>query len=600
MSPRRQSTAKSPAVTDVDTAGSSATAVLYLRVSTKEQAERDGDPEGYSIPAQREACTRKAQSLGAIVVEEFVDRGESARTADRPELQRMLDYLIANSVTYVIVHKIDRLARNRVDDVAINLAIRQAGVQLVSVTENFDETPSGILLYGIMSSVAEFYSRNLANEVIKGSVQKAKSGGTPMRAPTGYVNVRNMVNGQELRSVEVDPVRGPLMTWAFDAYASGKWTIRTLTDELTERGLTSTPGPKTPSKPLTTSNLQRLLRHPYYMGIVRYRGVHYQGKHEQLVDPETWQRVQEMLAARNIAGEKQREHHHYLKGSVYCGNCGSRLVVSHAKNRHGTIYEYFICVGRQQKRTDCKQQAIRIDVAEDVVVGEYAKIRLTIEQADEVREFVLEEMGKLHRHTESERDRLERRLKALKNEQQKLLDAHYADAIPLDLLKTEQARITSEVITVKARLESLSSNFSTAETNLNRALALAMDCEAAYREASDKVRRQFNQIFFNRLLIDDHYTIVGELAEPFETLLGDEIRLAASLRAEANLQVLVDDVFISDDQDTKTMGSDSASDGSSLSNPDAHLVEGLKEKTMVEVRGFEPLTPCMPCKCSTS
>ena len=117
-----------------------------------------------------------------------------------------------------------------------------------------------------------------------------------------------------------------------------------------------------------------------------------------------------------------------------------------------------------------------------------------------------------------------------------------------------------------------------------------MDCEAAYREASDKVRRQFNQIFFNRLLIDDNYTIVGELAEPFETLLGDEIRLAASLRAEANLQVLVDDVFISDDQDTKTMGSDSASDGSSLSNPDAHLVGGLKEKTMVGAEGLEPPT----------
>ena len=88
-----------------------ATAVLYVRVSTKEQAERDGDPEGYSIPAQREACKRKAASLGAVVLDEFVDRGESARTADRPELQRMLEFLHDNRVTYVIVHKIDRLAR---------------------------------------------------------------------------------------------------------------------------------------------------------------------------------------------------------------------------------------------------------------------------------------------------------------------------------------------------------------------------------------------------------------------------------------------------------------------------------------------------------
>ena len=118
--------------TDPDIGG--ATAVIYVRVSTKEQAERDGDPEGYSIPAQREACKRKAAALGAVVLDEFVDRGESARTADRPELQRLLEFVHTTPVTYVIVHKIDRLARNRADDVAINLSLQQAGVQLVSVS----------------------------------------------------------------------------------------------------------------------------------------------------------------------------------------------------------------------------------------------------------------------------------------------------------------------------------------------------------------------------------------------------------------------------------------------------------------------------------
>ena len=74
-------------------------AVIYLRVSTKDQAARGGEAEGFSIPAQRDACLRKAQSLGAVVVEEFVDRGESARSADRPELQRLLHYVRDQSVT---------------------------------------------------------------------------------------------------------------------------------------------------------------------------------------------------------------------------------------------------------------------------------------------------------------------------------------------------------------------------------------------------------------------------------------------------------------------------------------------------------------------
>lgn len=77
-------------------------AVIYLRVSTKEQAARGGEAEGFSIPAQREACTRKAAQLNAHVVAEFIDAGESARSADRRDLQRMLKYLAEHPVRWVI------------------------------------------------------------------------------------------------------------------------------------------------------------------------------------------------------------------------------------------------------------------------------------------------------------------------------------------------------------------------------------------------------------------------------------------------------------------------------------------------------------------
>jgi DNA invertase Pin-like site-specific DNA recombinase len=165
-------------------------AVIYLRVSTKEQTERDGDPEGYSIPAQRKACGRRAHSLEAVVVGEYVDRGESAKTADRPALRAMLERVAEGDIDMVIVHKVDRLARNRADDVQITMTLKTAHVQLVSVTENIDETPSGHLLHGTMASIAEFYSQNLANEIMKGTLQKVKGGGTPTLAAIGYLNVR--------------------------------------------------------------------------------------------------------------------------------------------------------------------------------------------------------------------------------------------------------------------------------------------------------------------------------------------------------------------------------------------------------------------------
>ena len=125
-------------------------AVSYLRVSTREQAQRGGAAEGFSIPAQREANKKKAMALGALIVKEFVDRGESARSANRPELQKMLHYLQdAGDIDYVIVHKLDRLARNRADDVDINRILDQTGTRLISTTENIDQTPGGILLHGM-------------------------------------------------------------------------------------------------------------------------------------------------------------------------------------------------------------------------------------------------------------------------------------------------------------------------------------------------------------------------------------------------------------------------------------------------------------------
>lgn len=119
-------------------------AVSYPRVSAREQAERGGREEGFSIPAQREANRKKAQSMGAMVVKEFVERGVSGTTTNRPALQAMLRYLgeEAEHIDYVIVHKVDRLARNRADDVELNKRFDEFGVRFVSTIENIDQAPA--------------------------------------------------------------------------------------------------------------------------------------------------------------------------------------------------------------------------------------------------------------------------------------------------------------------------------------------------------------------------------------------------------------------------------------------------------------------------
>ena len=269
-------------------------ALLYLRVSTARQANRGGEPEGYSLPAQREACARKASELGAEVVGEFVDAGASARSVDRPRLQALIERLADKSlppVGYVIVHKLDRLARDRADDVSVLLAIRAAGAELVSVSEQIDATPAGMLLHGIMASIAEFYSRNLSEEAKKGLREKAKRGGTIGYAPTGYLNTTERVLGddgisREAKTVVPDSVRAPHITWAFTEYAQGGMSVSDLTVALAARGLNS----RAVGKALSRASVHRMLSNPYYGGKVVHRGVQYDGKHEPLVDQATFAR----------------------------------------------------------------------------------------------------------------------------------------------------------------------------------------------------------------------------------------------------------------------------------------------------------------------
>src|SRR2546429_224832 len=217
-------------------------AVIYLRVSTKKQLGKDDDPDGYSLPAQRESCERKAEALDAEVIEVFIDRGESAKTAEREEFQRMLRFVKEQGdIDYVILDKVDRFARNRRDDANTLFELHSVGTQLVSVKENIDETPAGQLLHAIMAGIAEFYSRNLATESTKGMTQKAKVGGTPGRAHVGYLNTRRRIDGREIRVVTVDPDRASLVQWAFEAYATGEWTVRSLTEALDAKGLKALP-----------------------------------------------------------------------------------------------------------------------------------------------------------------------------------------------------------------------------------------------------------------------------------------------------------------------------------------------------------------------
>ncbi len=489
-------------------------AVIYLRVSTKEQAAKDESAEGYSIPAQREACLRHIAERRWDLAGEFVDAGESARTADRPMLKALLRRVADGGIGAVVVHKIDRLARSMEDHVAIRAALRRSGVQLVSVTENIEETASGRLVEGIHALMAEFYSANLAGEIRKGMTQKAKMGGWPTKAPIGYLNIREKIGGKDIAKVVLDPERALLVREAFRQYATGDYSLPELQATMHAKGLTS-PYARRPGAPVSVSKLAELLANPFYVGVVQWDGIRYPGQHKALVPQPLFDRVQQALRSRDVAGVRQRRHEHYLKGLLFCGECGRRLSLTLAK---GT-YLYFYCLGqRGTARTGCRQPYLLAGDAEALLEALYCRIQLPPSWADRLTDELEAEIVERQAEASERRILLTKTLARLAEERGKLLQAFYANAIPLELLKAEQDRISVAEQAARSELEATEGDLEGWQEILRTAIRLAGNCHTAYLKARPSVRRRLNDAVLEAVYIKDRKMGRAEFSEVFGPL----------------------------------------------------------------------------------
>ncbi len=593
------------------------TALIYLRVSSVSQLGGDVGRDGFSVPAQRDACLKKADNLEAEVIAEFVERGESGQTTvRRSALAGMLDRLTQGDVDYVIVHKLDRLARNRADDVEIVAKIRATGAQLVSVSENIDETPSGLLLHGIMSSIAEFYSKNLAAEVMKGTVEKAKTGGTPYKAPIGYLNQRLWITddglpvdsgnelAREIRTIALDPDRARFVTDAFRLYATGNYALSDLAAILEERGFKTRASRRAPAQAVSISRLHVMLKNDYYLGIVRYRGQVYPGRHQPLTDEATFEKVQTVLAAQRQRGTTAWRHHHFLIGSLYCAECGRRLIYSR-NTGNGGLYEYFICAGRQAGT--CQQPCHRVEAVEIAVEQYYATVSISQARRDLIERDLYVFVENIAGRASVELQRAEQILSDLKRQEKKLMTAHYADQVSEEFFAEEQTRMRRERIAAEMTIERLSIQSDKVREGIKASLDLTTDVQRTYLVGDPQLKRLLNLSIFDQLQIDREMVSGAVLNRPFRdyaAMKPDPDAVSAPLPPESLAPVATPDgtsptaVLTPENEKGAPFGAP-LSWGEIETSDRFFSVAGLNFFEMVGETGFEPATARPPAGCAT-
>ena len=324
--------------------------------------------------------------------------------------------------------------------------------------------------------------------------------------------------------------RGPIIKWGLEAFASGDYTISSLTDALVALGLTTRPTARQGGKPVTTSFVGRMLRNPYYTGLVTWGEVQARGNHEPLISVETFARNQSILESHR-AGEKQRTHPHYLRSTVYCRRCGSRLCFTRATGSKGGRYDYYFCLGRHQKRTDCDLPFIPVDDIENEIEAHYATTQLLTEnqraRLREMLEAVLEDRAQ---HARTVTTRQTKRIQRLDAQRDKLLDAFLTGSVPVEVLKRKQDAITAELAQAEQAIREANIEADTIRRNLDLALQLAGDASWAYQQASTQGRRHWNQALFDRIEVDYHEPVYTRLADPFAQMV--EAELLRRLEAE--------------------------------------------------------------------
>ncbi len=331
-------------------------AVIYARYSSDNQREE-------SIEGQLRECTAFAEKNGITILRHYIDRAFSAKTDNRPEFQNMIKDSGKKLFDMIIVWKLDRFARNRYDSARYKAQLKKNGVKVVSATESISDGAEGILLESMLEGMAEYYSADLSEKVVRGMTENALkckyNGGT---LPIGYI-----IDSEQY--FQPDPVTAPFILEAFKLYDEGA-TMTKIRDTLNNHGVKNTRG-----QPLTYNSVQHLLNNRRYIGEYTYRDIVVPDGIPALVPQDLFDRVQDKMAKNKKAPARHKAEDDYLLTTkLFCGYCGAYLCGESGTSRTGLVHHYYKCVSVKKKRTECHKKPVKKQWIEDLVVNATMKM----------------------------------------------------------------------------------------------------------------------------------------------------------------------------------------------------------------------------------
>lgn len=417
--------------------------VIYVRVSSKEQIL------GFSLDGQEKTCREYSKRTHHEVLAVFKEEGESAKTTDRTELQKMLRFCDVNKkqIDRVSVYKVDRFSRAVADYLALKALLNKLGIILVSATESFENTPSGKLSETMLSAFAQFDNDVRSQRTFEGMKARALKGLWPGIAPWGYVNTKDTVGG---KIIAPHPERAPVVKMLFQAHATGKYSFKELAGLANKAGQKSRHGLK-----MTKQLVSKIIKNPIYCGriVIHKFEVDVEGSHTPIVSVELFEEANS--SKRGVAGRKlarNRDSPTYPLRGIKCVGCGGSISGGKTKGKT-KYYEYYGCFG-----ANCpKRKAIKkIDLEND-----FTKFLLELIPNNEYLD-ILKEAIKLAHGSElasvaSSENRINTKIAELEDKRGKLLDMTLGGKIKDEDFTPANDDLKIKITELKKELSELSS-----------------------------------------------------------------------------------------------------------------------------------------------
>lgn len=399
-------------------------AVIYARFSSHNQREE-------SIDGQVRSCQRYAKEHGMTVIEIYADRGISGRHAEnRTEFQRMIHDSEKHRFQAVIMWNLDRFARNRYDAANYKAKLRKNGVSLYYSEQGIPDTPEGIILESVLEGFAEYYSENLSRNAKRGLQENARkclwNGGN---LPLGYTI-------DDTQHFVVDPTGAAAVRLAFEMYADNH-SIREIVSTLNEKGYKTSKG-----NAFRLGSIHSILQNRKYIGEYSASGITVPNGIPAIISVDLFNKVQSKMEITSVAkGRNKAEVPYLLTTKVFCGHCGSPMIGESGTGKSGTIYRYYKCSCRKNKKGTCDKKTEQKEWLEETVVSYTVSSVLVPEVIESISSkcaMLLEQESKDSTLINSLKSQLAETEKSLKN-----------------LLKAIEAGII--LPTTKARMEELES-----------------------------------------------------------------------------------------------------------------------------------------------